>query len=121
MDEAALLIPPVDLDSALVVIGLAWLAILAMLAAALILECGRCLRPAQRTPFFARLERRGVSLVQAEHMAGFAGLRDAAVRCASCGSAHSCRRALRWSWLGFQPPQCPNAAFFARVGGEGFP
>ena len=29
--------------------------------------------------------------------------------------------ALRWPWLGFQPPPCPNAGFFARVGGERFP
>jgi hypothetical protein len=109
------------METELVVIGLAWLAILAMLAAGWVLECWRRLRPAQRAPFFVRLERRGVSLVQAEHLAGFAGLRDAAALCGSCRAAAACRRALRWRRLGFQPPACPNAAFFARAGGAGFP
>ncbi|HKU47068.1 MAG TPA: hypothetical protein VJQ58_09305, partial [Burkholderiales bacterium] len=79
------------MDAASLIIGLAWLAILAMLAAGLVFECWRRLRPAPRTPFFVRLERRGVSLVQAEHVAGFAGLRGAAARCGSCGATIACR------------------------------
>jgi len=61
------------------------------------------------------LERRGFTLVQAEEVAGFGGVAEAAGRCASCGTRDACRRALRWSWLGFEDPPCPNAAFFARV------
>ncbi|HEX7221547.1 MAG TPA: hypothetical protein VF280_20275 [Burkholderiales bacterium] len=120
MDEASVVIPSADLDAAMVVMGLAWLAILAMLAAEVVVESWRRLRGTPRAPFFAMLERSGVSLVQAEQVAGFAGLRSAAARCATCGSAQHCRRALRWDWMGFEMPRCPNAAFFTRVAGEPF-
>jgi len=107
-----------DVDDPLLVIGLAWLAILGMLAWGGAVELWRRVRGRQRVPFFGMLARRGFTLVQAKEVAGFAGVREAAGRCASCGTRGLCRRALRWSWLGFEAPPCPNAAFFARVGGS---
>ena len=107
-----------DVDEPLLVIGLGWLAILGMLAWGGAVEFWRLARGRERLPFFGMLERRGFTLVQAEEAAGFRGLADAASRCASCGTLDACRRALRWGWLGFEAPTCPNAAFFARVRGS---
>lgn len=107
-----------DADEPLLVIGLAWLAILGVLAWGGAVELWRRARSRQRLPFFGMLERSGLTLVQAEELAGFEGLADAASRCASCGMGQACRRALRWGWLGFESPTCPNAAFFARVRGS---
>lgn len=120
MDELpiAVSIAAPDLDYALLMIGVAWLAILGVLAWGGALELWRSMRGPERAPFFGMLGRRGISLVQAEQVAGFDGLRAAAGRCASCGAREGCRRALRWGWLGFEAPPCPNDGFFARVCGN---
>lgn len=115
MDEYPL--PVVDLDYVLLLAGLAWLAILAMLAGGASLEALRSLRRPQKAPFFGVLERHGVSLLQAEQAAGFRTLSEAASRCASCAVRQACRRALRWGRLGFGAPPCPNDSFFARIRG----
>lgn len=116
MEEFPVLI--MDVDYPLLAIGIAWAAILGMLALGAAIELWRCIRPEERAPFFGMLDRFGLSLVQAEQVAGFAGVRDAAARCASCDARATCRRALRWDWLGFDAPPCPNAEFFARVTGR---
>ena len=69
-----------DLDEPLLVIGLAWLAILGMLAWGGAVESWRLARSRERLPFFGMLEARGFTLVQAEEVAGFKGLADAASR-----------------------------------------
>lgn len=119
MDEFAVIMVH-DVDFPLLVIGAAWIAILSMLAWGVLAELGRLVRRPPRAPFFGMLERHGISLVQAEEVAGFAALRDAAARCASCDAAEGCRRALRWPWLGLAAPRCPNRTFFARVAGQRF-
>ena len=104
-----------DVDYVLMLIGLAWLAILAMLVAGAGVEARRLMRGREKAPFFGVLERRGLTLLQAEQAAGIRGVGEAASRCASCGVRDACRRALRWGWLGFAAPPCPNASFFARL------
>lgn len=117
MDEFPLVV--MDVDFALMLIGLAWLAILGMLAWGAAAELPWRMRRSEKAPFFGVLERRGLTLTQAEEIAGFHGVCEAARRCASCGARDACRRALRWGSLGFAAPPCPNAAFFARVSGSG--
>jgi hypothetical protein len=106
-----------DGNDPLLVMGFAWLAILGMLGGGAVLELWRLMRRPERAPFFAKLERHGFTLVQAEEVVGVKGIAEAARRCASCGTRASCRRALRWSALGCEAPPCPNAAFFTRVRG----
>lgn len=106
-----------DADDPLLVIGFAWLAILGMLAWGGILGLWRMVRPKARAPFFGVLERNGVTVVQAEEVAGFRALAEAASRCDSCETRAACQRAMRWGLLGCEPPPCLNAAFFARVRG----
>jgi hypothetical protein len=115
MEELPMVI--LDANDPLLVIGFAWLAILGMLVGGVVLELWHSMRRPERAPFFAMLERQGVTLAQAEEVAGIKGVADAASRCASCRTRLACRRALRWSALGFDAPSCPNAAFFARVRG----
>lgn len=105
----------VDVDYALMLIGLAWLTILAVLVGGACIEASRLVRRPEKAPFFRVLERHGLTLLQAEQAAGFMGVGEAASRCASCGVRDACRRALRWGRLGFTPPPCPNASFFAQV------
>jgi hypothetical protein len=103
------------MDVVLMLIGLAWVAILAMLLGGAGIEALRLLRRPEKAPFFGVLERHGLSLLQAEQTAGFRVVGAAASRCASCGVRAACRRALRRGRLGFSAPPCPNASFFARV------
>jgi hypothetical protein len=116
MDDFPIVV--MDVDVPLLVIGLAWLAVLGMLAWGGAVEAWRRIRSRQKAPFFGMLERHGFTLVQAEEVVGFAGVRAAASRCASCSALSVCRRALRSTWLGLETPLCPNAAFFARVAGK---
>jgi hypothetical protein len=112
MDDLPIVVV-VDVDYALMLIALGWLAILAMLAGGAVVEL--LVRRPERVPFFGVLERLGLTLFQAEQAAGFRGVGEAASRCASCGVRVACRRALRWGRLGFAAPPCPNASFSARV------
>lgn len=114
MDDLPLAVV-VDVDYALMLIGLAWLAILAMLVGGASIEASRLARRPEKAPFFRVLARHGLTLLQAEQAAGFTGVGEAASRCASCGVRDACRRALRWGRLGFTAPPCPNASFFAQV------
>ena len=114
MDDLPLTVA-MDVDYALMLVGLAWLAILAMLAGGVVVETLRLMHGPEKAPFFGALERRGLTLLEAEQAVGVRGVGEAASRCASCGVRDPCLRALRWGWLGFAAPPCPNAAFFARV------
>lgn len=107
-----------DVDDPLLVIGFAWLAILGMLAWGGVVGLWRLVRVKERAPFFGVLERNGVTLVEAEQVAGFRGVAEAASRCGSCDTRDACQRAMRWGLLGFEAPPCLNAAFFARVRGS---
>ena len=107
----------VDVNDPLLWVGFAWLAILGMLAWGGVVGLWRMVRPRERAPFFGLLERNGVTLVQAEEAAGFRGVAEAASRCEACITRDACQRAMRWGLLGFEPPPCLNAAFFARVRG----
>ena len=102
-------------DFVLGAIGLAWLLILAVLAGTVAVEAWRAMRGEPALPLSGLLERKGLSLIQAEEAVGTAGLGAAARRCAACGSRQACARALRWGWLGFRAPPCPNAGFFTRL------
>ena len=104
-------------DFTLFAIGLAWLAIFGMLAGGAVSALVRLARGPQTAPFFARLKRHGITLVQAEEQAGFWGVGRMATRCATCAARDACRRELRWGWLPFARAQCPNAAFFALFNG----
>lgn len=104
-----------DVDDPLLMIGIAWIAILGMLAWGGVVALWRLVRGKERSPFFGMLERRGFTLLQAEDVAGLGGLAEAASRCASCDARDACQRALSGGSR-FELP-CPNAAFFARVGG----
>ena len=116
MDDLPLAVV-MDVDYALMLVGLAWLAILAMLAGGALVEALKLMHGPEKAPFFGALERHGLTLLQAEQAAGVRGVGEAASRCAACGVRDPCRRALRWGRLGFAAPPCPNAAFFARVAG----
>ena len=107
-----------DVDEPLLVIGLAWLAILGMLAWGGLIGLWRLARSRERLPFFGMLGRHGVTVVQAEEVAGSRGLAEAASRCASCDTRDACGRVMRWGLLGSEPPPCLNAAFFERVRGS---
>jgi hypothetical protein len=115
MDEFRIVL--MDANGTLLAIGLGWLAVLGLLAWGGAEEPRPMARSPARAPFFAMLERHGLTLVQAEEAAGLRAVGEAAGRCASCGSRVACRRALRWSAVGFEAPPCPNAAFLARVRG----
>ena len=104
------------MDISLILIGLAWFAILAMLAGGAVMALQRLVRRPERALFFGRLERHGLTLVQAERDAGFWNLGQMAARCASCTTRNACRRALRWGSAGFALPPCPNKPFFVRMG-----
>lgn len=112
MDDLPLVVV-VDVDYVLMLIGLAWLAILAMLAGGAVVEL--LVRRPGKAPFFGALERLGLTRLLAEQAAGPKSVGEAQSRCASCGVRAACRRALRWGRLGFTAPPCPNASFFAQV------
>jgi hypothetical protein len=58
-------------------------------------------------PFFAKLQRRGVTVTQAEEAVGLRQLAAAVGRCATCAELKACRAG--------RPVDCPNRAFFERV------
>lgn len=90
-------------DMVLSLIGGAWLAILLMIiwgAAAGLYRLTRILRP---LPFFALVERHGLSLDEMERAVGADALARALRRCADCGRKRSCMGDLAG---------CPNAPLF---------
>jgi Family of unknown function (DUF6455) len=107
-----------DVDDPLLAIGLAWLAILGVLAWGGLIGLWRLARGRKCAPFFGMLERHGVTLIRAEEVAGFRGVAEAASRCASCDTRDACGRVMRWGFPGSEAPPCLNAAFFERVRGS---
>jgi hypothetical protein len=90
----------------------AWLALGVLLAYG-VLDAWRRVEP---LPFFQMLERHGLSVTQAEEVAGGEAVATAVRRCALCSDRKACARVLAVDWLGRQPPACgPNAEFFRQV------
>jgi len=113
MDEFRIVVS--DATDPLLMIGLAWLAILGMLAWGLVVEAWRLLRGRERVLFVHMLERHRLTLGEAVQAEGYAGLVRALDRCFNCGEQRVCRRWLRFRWLGARDPRCPNAELFARA------
>jgi hypothetical protein len=118
MDELQLVL--VDVDYLLLLIGMAWLAILGMLVLGGAIELWWLGYRRQPALFLGVLEHHGLTLAQAENLAGFVRVREAAARCSSCRATEACRRALRQGWYGSEAPRCPNAGFFRHVAAEHF-
>jgi hypothetical protein len=113
MDEISIVI--VDASDPLLIMGIAWLAILAMLAWGAVAEIWYLVRGRQRALFVHMLERHGLTLADAVGSEGYAGLVRAFDRCLNCSEQRPCRHSLRWGWLGAGDPKCPNAALFAHA------
>ena len=95
-------------------IAAAWLIVLAIMVVSVLHAVFP--RRAAAPPFLKMLGRHGLTVKQAEEVAGFRGVAQAAERCAGCPAREACERALRWRWL--RAPACPNASFFARAAGK---
>jgi uncharacterized protein DUF6455 len=113
MDEFSIVI--VDASDPLLIMGIAWLAILGMLAWGAVAEAWYLVRGRQRALFVHMLERHDLTLADAVASEGYAGLVRAFDRCFNCSEQRPCRHALRWGWLGARDPKCPNAALFAHA------
>lgn len=94
------------MDATTYVIGIAWAAILVMLAAGGLRELSRSYFSRPKLPFFAMLERRGLTYAQLEESAGVEAIALAMRHCADCGSRFDC---------GWRRVDCPNAPLFSRV------
>ena len=110
MDEFPILVA--DASDPLLIMGIAWLAILAMLAWGAVAEIWYLVRGRQRALFVHMLERHELTLADAVQSEGYAGLVRALDRCFNCSEQRPCRDSLRWGWLGARTPRCPNAALF---------
>ena len=104
-----------DAADPLLLVGLAWVAILSVLAWGLVAEVWHLLRGRERVLFVHMLERNRLTLGEAVQAEGYAGVVRALDRCFRCSEQRVCRRALRWGWLGARDPRCPNAEVFARA------
>jgi len=94
------------MDATTYVIGIAWAAILVMLVAGAVRGLARLYLRRPRLPFFAMLERRGLTFAQVEQAAGSEGLALALRRCADCSGRWDC---------GARELECPNESLFARA------
>jgi Family of unknown function (DUF6455) len=110
MDEFPIVLA--DAGDPLLWIGLAWLAILGVLAWGLVAEVWHLLRGRERVLFVHMLERNDLTLNEAVQAEGYDGLVRAVDRCFNCSDQRACRRSLRWGWLGARDPECPNADLF---------
>ena len=110
MDEFPIVVA--DASDPLLIMGIAWLAILGMLAWGLIAELWHLARGRQRMLFVHMLERHDLTLSDAVQSEGYTGLVRALERCLNCSEQRVCRNSLRWGWLGARHPKCPNAALF---------
>src|SRR4051812_39659744 len=113
MDEFPIVL--VDVGDPLLLVGLAWLAILCVLAWGLVVELWHLVRGKEKVLLVHRLERNGLMLEEAVRAEGYDGLVRAVDRCFHCGEQRICRHSLRWGWLGARDPQCPNAELFAHT------
>ena len=84
-------------------IGAAWLAIALMLVGGAVVTLVRLARALRPLPFFALVERHGLSLEEMERAVGADALARALRRCADCSVRPSCARELA---------HCPNAPLF---------
>jgi hypothetical protein len=113
MDEFSISIA--DVSDPLLIIGIAWLAILSMLAWGLVAEVWHLLRGRKRVLFVHMLKRNGLTLEEAVQAKGYAGVVRALDRCFNCSDQRACRHSLRFRWLGARDPRCPNAELFAHA------
>jgi hypothetical protein len=113
MDEFRIVVA--DVSDPLLIMGIAWLAILAMLAWGLVAELWHLVRGRERVLFVHMLERHDLTLGEAVQAEGYDGLVHALDRCFNCREQPVCRHSLRWGWLGARDPECPNAALFAHA------
>ena len=90
-------------DMVLSLIGAVWLAILLMLAWGAAGALYRLLQATRPLPFFAMIERHGLSLDEMERAVGADALARALRRCADCSRKRSCMGDLAG---------CPNAPLF---------
>jgi hypothetical protein len=97
-----------QMDIALVLIGVAWLAIAAMLLWGLADGLRKVFRTPGPLPFFTMLQRYGLTLAQLEHAVGPHALGLAVRRCASCTGRFNC---------GSAAVRCPNEPLFLRARG----
>jgi hypothetical protein len=95
-----------DMDVATGLIGVAWLAIAAMLLWGVVDGVRRALSERTPLPFFAMLERRGLNARQVEAAAGAGGVARALRRCAYCAGRFDCGR---------REVECPNEALIRHV------
>jgi hypothetical protein len=94
------------MDITLALIGIAWAAILVMLAAGLVASVAGVVGPREELPFFVRLERRGLNALQLEAAVGAGGIARALRRCSRCPARADCEH---------RTLECPNDALFAYV------
>lgn len=92
------------MDVSTTLIGIAWAAIFVMLAAGAVRGVVRLYLERPRLPFFAMLERRGLSYAEVELAVGAEGLALAMRRCGECGGRWDC---------GARPIACPNEPVFS--------
>jgi ferredoxin len=87
-----------------IAVGAAWLAIFVMLVWGIVSGLRRQLRDEGPLPFFAVLERKGLSVAQVEHAAGVEQLARAVGRCSLCEERKACGTRA-----------CPNDALLSRI------
>ena len=95
-----------DMDVATGLMGVAWLAIAAMLLWGVVNAVRRALWDSAPLPFFVMLERRGLNARQVEAAAGAGGIARALRRCAYCAGRFDC---------GQREVDCPNEALIRHV------
>jgi len=92
-----------QMNMVLALLGVAWLAILLMLAWGAAVALVRLVRWSRPLPFFALVERHGLSFDEMERAVGADALARALSRCADCTRRPSCAGELAG---------CPNAPLF---------
>ena len=94
------------MDIELIVIGIAWVAILLMLAGGLAVSLARLVDIGDVQPFFVMLERKGLNALQLEAAVGAGGVARALRRCARCQARRDCEH---------RTVECPNEPLLAYV------
>lgn len=102
-------------DLVTVLIGAAWLGILAVVGWGVVTGWRRQLADDGPLPLFRLLERAGVSAAQARTVLGVQDLAHATRSCALCASRTACEIGVAQKWLDERPAGCPNAGLFDRL------